>query len=133
MAIVTYTVNTDLNKSLKVNDMLFFCERATQQFGTGNYNAATGDIKLAGFITSINGRDIVIDNVNLSVTSLPGGVNYDTVGYQNPENYFLFFSKNNAVELARLKGYYASAKFVNNSKEKAELFNVGVEVVRSSK
>ena len=133
MAIVTYTVNTDLNKSLKINDMLFFCERATQQFGTGNYNAATGGIKLAGFITSINGRDIVIDSVNLSVTSLPGGVNYDTVGYQNPENYFMFFSKNNAVELARLKGYYASAKFVNNSKEKAELFNVGVEVVRSSK
>jgi len=133
MAVVTFTINTDLNKSLKVNDMLLFCERATQQFGTGNYNAATSDIKLAGFITNIDGKDITIDNVNLSVFNLPGGVYYDTVGYQNPENYFLFFSKNNAVELARLKGYYASAKFVNNSREKAELFNVGVEVVRSSK
>ena len=44
-----------------------------------------------------------------------------------------YFSKNNAIELTRLKGYYASVKFVNNSKEKAELFNVGAEIVRSSK
>ena len=133
MAIVTYTINSDLNKSLKVNDMLLFCERATQQFGTGNYNAATSGIKLAGFVTGIDGNNVTIDNVNLSVSSLPGAAYYDTTGYQNAANYFMFFSKNNAVELARLKGYYASAKFVNNSREKAELFNVGVEVVRSSK
>jgi len=133
MAIATFTINSDLNKSLKVNDMLFFCERQTAFFGNGQYNAATSDPKLVGFITEINGNNIVIDNPNLQSTSLPGSVFYDTTGYQNPGNYFMFFSKNSAVELARIKGYYASAKFVNNSKEKAELFNVGVEVVRSSK
>jgi len=133
MAIATFTINSELNKSLKVNDMLFFCERQTAFFGTGQYNAATSDPKLIGFVTSIDGSNITIDNPNLSVMSLPGGPYYDTTGYQNPGNYFMFFAKNTAVELARVKGYYASAKFVNNSREKAELFNVGVEVVISSK
>tara|TARA_Y100000004_G_C8943858_1_gene425341 strand:- start:1129 stop:1530 length:402 start_codon:yes stop_codon:yes gene_type:complete len=133
MAIATFTINADLNRSLKVNDMLFFCERQTAFFGNGQYNAATSDPTLVGVITSINGNNIVVDTPSLSVMSLPGGPYYDTTGYQNPENYFMFFAKNAAIELARVKGYYASARFVNNSKEKAELFNVGVEVVRSSK
>mgnify|MGYP003112756882 CR=1 FL=1 len=133
MAIATFTINADLNKSLKVNDMLLFCERQTAFFGTGQYNAATSDINFIGMVTGIDGNNITVDSPNLSVMSLPGGPYYDTTGYQNPGNYFMFFAKNAAIELARVKGYYASAKFVNNSKEKAELFNVGVEVVRSSK
>lgn len=133
MAIATFTIDADLNRSLKVNDMLLFCERQTAFFGTGQYNSATSDPTLIGFVTGIDGNNITIDNPNLRSTSLPGGVYYDTTGYQNPGNYFMFFAKNAAIELARVKGYYASAKFINNSKEKAELFNVGVEVVRSSK
>ena len=43
------------------------------------------------------------------------------------------FSKNNSVNLANLKGYYAKAKFENNSSEKVELFAVSSEVFESSK
>ena len=43
------------------------------------------------------------------------------------------FSKNNVVNVANVKGYYAELEFVNNSTEKAELFSVGVGVEQSSK
>jgi hypothetical protein len=43
------------------------------------------------------------------------------------------FSKNNNVNLSDLIGYYAKVKFINNSKEKAELFTVASELVESSK
>jgi len=42
------------------------------------------------------------------------------------------FSKYNQKN-GDLTGYYAQAKFVNNSKEKAELFAVSSEVVINSK
>ena len=43
------------------------------------------------------------------------------------------FSKDNKANMASLLGYYASAQFRNNSTDEADLFNVGVEVVESSK
>jgi hypothetical protein len=46
---------------------------------------------------------------------------------------FIMFSKNKNANLTSLKGYYANARFENNSKEKAELFAVSSEIVESSK
>ena len=46
---------------------------------------------------------------------------------------YIFFSKNNAVNLSSIVGYYSSITFVNNSKKKAELFSVACEVTKSSK
>ena len=48
-------------------------------------------------------------------------------------NDFIFFSKDNSVNLASLKGYFAEVELRNNSKTKAELFSVGVEVTQTSK
>ena len=48
-------------------------------------------------------------------------------------NSYIFFSKDNAVNLASLKGYYAEVKFVNDSNERAELFSIGLQVEESSK
>ena len=46
---------------------------------------------------------------------------------------FIFFSKDNKVNLTSLLGYFASTKFVNTSTAKAELFSVGCEIAESSK
>ena len=46
---------------------------------------------------------------------------------------FVLFSKNNKHNKSSLKGYYAEAKFVNNSTEKAELFAATCGVEESSK
>tara|TARA_Y100001938_G_scaffold135624_1_gene197487 strand:+ start:5853 stop:6224 length:372 start_codon:yes stop_codon:yes gene_type:complete len=46
---------------------------------------------------------------------------------------FILFSKNNSVNCSSLLGYYGSAKFKNNSTEKAEMFATSCEVNESSK
>ena len=46
---------------------------------------------------------------------------------------FIFFSKDNKVNLTSLLGYYASVKFKNNSTSKAEMFSIGCEIAESSK
>ena len=43
------------------------------------------------------------------------------------------FSKEAKANTTSLKGYYALARFENNSKEKAELYAVGSEINESSK
>tara|TARA_R100000234_G_C4884204_1_gene128688 strand:+ start:225 stop:548 length:324 start_codon:yes stop_codon:yes gene_type:complete len=46
---------------------------------------------------------------------------------------FIMFSKNTAVNNSSLLGYYAEVKLTNDSRDKAELFTLGSEVVESSK
>jgi hypothetical protein len=46
---------------------------------------------------------------------------------------FILFSKNNCQNLKSLLGYYSLFRFVNNSKDKAELFNITVDAYESSK
>ena len=46
---------------------------------------------------------------------------------------FIFFGKNRAVNESSLVGYYGKFTFVNDSKDKAELFSVACEIAESSK
>lgn len=46
---------------------------------------------------------------------------------------FILFSKNNCQELKSVLGYYSLFRFINTSKERAELFNVTVDAYESSK
>ena len=46
---------------------------------------------------------------------------------------FIFFSKDNKVNLTSLLGYFASVKFSNSSTSKAELFSISCEIAESSK
>ena len=46
--------------------------------------------------------------------------------------FFIMFSKYSQTD-GDVIGYYAQAKFINNSKEKAEIFSVGSEVIINSK
>ena len=48
-------------------------------------------------------------------------------------NDYIFFSRDNSVNLSSLIGYYAEPKFVNDSTNYAELFSVGLGVTESSK
>jgi len=48
-------------------------------------------------------------------------------------NDFIFFSKNKTVETRGVKGYYASVRFKNYSKEEVKLFSVSAEISESSK
>mgnify|MGYP003148580307 CR=1 FL=1 len=46
---------------------------------------------------------------------------------------FIMFSKDNAVNMTSLLGYYAEVKMVNDSNEKGKLFAVSADVTESSK
>ena len=61
--------------------------------------------------------------------------NYFNVGCSTclTSSSFLLFSKDNNANMASMLGYYAEAKFTNNTNQKAELFSVGSEVTQSSK
>ena len=48
-------------------------------------------------------------------------------------NSFILFKKNEEINTAGIKGYYAEVKFLNNANTKVELFAVGSEVSESSK
>jgi len=46
---------------------------------------------------------------------------------------YISFSKDKRENTSSLVGYYISANFVNNSRDKVELFSVGSEISESSK
>tara|TARA_R110001583_G_scaffold51968_2_gene161685 strand:+ start:2237 stop:2572 length:336 start_codon:yes stop_codon:yes gene_type:complete len=111
MALINLTFNS-LNTSLQVGDTAWYV-------ATSNNTANTEDIVKIGEVKEINNNTIVVDSISSTLADIDG--------------FFIMFSKNNKVNLGDLKGYYAEVKFVNNSKDKAELFSVGSEINESSK
>jgi len=77
----------------------------------------SNELQKAGLVTAINGSVITVDDSG----TLP------------LKNNYCMFIKNQVVNTSGLSGYYASAKFENNSKIKAELFSVSSEISESSK
>ena len=91
--------------------------------GTFTTTSNLNNVIELGVITSFSGTyEINVDLLStVTVNQIPSSGDY------------IFFSKDNAVNLASLKGYYAEVKFVNNSTDQAELFNIGIGVDISSK
>ena len=46
---------------------------------------------------------------------------------------FIFFSKDNVINISSVKGYYGLIEFKNNSIVSSELFTVGCDISQSSK
>tara|TARA_R110000803_G_C11986315_1_gene321333 strand:- start:35 stop:397 length:363 start_codon:yes stop_codon:yes gene_type:complete len=118
---IRLTFEHPLNQSLQIGDTIWY----TSTSHTGGYETADSSqaIKL-GTVEEISNQyrahQILISNYV---------INY----YPELTNAFVMFSKNNNVNASSLVGYYAKARFENNSKEKAELFAVGSEINESSK
>ena len=128
---ITITLNNlnNLNTSLQVGDLIYRTRVTTQTgaedfeddlnpTGVGNSGNIVGILRritITGATTILN-----IDETTLSNTVVPIGGD------------FLMFSKYDQTD-GDVNGYYAKATFVNNSKEKAELFAVSSEIVINSK
>jgi hypothetical protein len=70
-------------------------------------------------------------------TGLPAFITVDypsntTTLNSPPQGSFIMFAKDNRVNMSSLIGYYARAKFINNSKKRAEMFVVCSEIKESS-
>ena len=113
-----------LNKSLQVGDTVWY----VQPSNAGGYSIAeTDNVMKLGTVEFINNQYRQA-TIKVSVYTLDP--------YFNPyidENTFIMFSKNNKANLSDLTGYFAKAKFINNSIKKVELFAVGSEITESSK
>jgi len=98
-------------------------------------NVETTNFTLSGTVT-INDPLVNGDAIDIKLLY---SISVDDSSFTNPitnsltNNSFISFLKNNEVNKKSVKGYYAEVKFVNNSKEKAELFSVGSEILESSK
>ena len=128
---ITITLNNikNLNTSLQVGDLIYTTGVTTQSGAedledtsspgvgfNGNIVGVLRQITVAGTTVTLD-----IDNTVLSNTVTP------TVG-----DNFIMFSKYSQTD-GDVNGYYAKATFVNDSKEKAELFAVSSEIVINSK
>tara|TARA_R100000152_G_C6771595_1_gene198158 strand:+ start:1394 stop:1756 length:363 start_codon:yes stop_codon:yes gene_type:complete len=115
---ITLPTNVLMNVSIQPGDTLYYIN-ADQNIGGFTTHNASDEIIEIGPVLSINGNQIQCD---IPVTT------------PDPDsNSFILFGKDRAVNESSIVGYYGKFKFKNNSKDKAELFATGCEVLESSK
>ena len=124
MNLVIQLVIKNLNVSMQVGDAIY----------------ATPSLSLLDNINSSATAGVNVNNLVgiLRKIDNTGGNNYDLYvddnGYNAvvSQNDFIMFSKYDQSD-GDIKGYYMEVQFINNSREKAELFSVSSEVTQSSK
>tara|TARA_R110002124_G_scaffold207256_1_gene373770 strand:- start:270 stop:644 length:375 start_codon:yes stop_codon:yes gene_type:complete len=123
---ITITLNNlnNLNTSLQVGDLIYTVATSASAPEDLQSISTTGVNQLVGILRRITNAGTTtildIDETTLSNTVVPIGGD------------FLMFSKYDQTD-GDVNGYYAKATFINNSKEKAELFAVSSEIVINSK
>jgi len=124
---ITLTFQQELNNSLQVGDTIWYVSQLNIN-QTGGYDVGKKEkITKLGAVVEINNKlnQVFVSN---SFTITP-----PQFMTSNLTDAFIMFSKDNGANLTSLKGYYADARFENNSKEKAELYAVSSQIVESSK
>ena len=119
MADITLTFSSEINSSVQIGDTAYYCVTSTQD----GFDTADNNITLIGLITSINkSTNTLVCNADpFTASSIP------------PDNSFIMFSKDNAVNMSSPLGYFAQAKFVNDSTIKGEIFANACDIEESSK
>ena len=133
---ITLTLNiTNLNNSLQVGDLIYAVNTITQP-GSNDAEAVsanTGAPSIVGIL-----RRITAGTISGQIQNAFGQVelDIDETAFFNTYipgiNDFIMFSKYEQKD-GDVIGYYAKARFINDSKEKAEIYSVGSEVIINSK
>lgn len=130
MVQLTFTNGTP-NTSLETGDLVYFIDST----GTNDGYLLIGEvsaIQIDNDPDQVSGQvEVTVSTFTIFVSNQPS--NFGEYQPSLVANSFIFFAKNNAVELSSIAGYYNKVKFDNNSKDKAELFSVACGVERSSK
>ena len=126
MQILTLSFNAPVNASLQVGDTVYYHPANTLglsgAFSTASYNKVIAFGTVSGIVEPLSASPHVI-------------VYYDdSTGISPPTtNDYIMFGKDKTVNSSGLIGNYALVKFINNSRQEAELFSIGSEVSESSK
>ena len=126
-----YTPGSTINDSLEIGDIVYFIDDDNindnydgSMFETADGATGNSDFTKIGKVTAIETTE---EKFTLWIDE---GSNSDiTIGKGD----YIFFSKDNRVDLSSVVGYYGSFTFENNSPSPAELFAVSCDVVESSK
>ena len=154
MVILTF-VNGTPNESLEIGDLVYYISNPNTNFEgsgfiTGDSVSGVSTYILLGTVSSIQidndpdqvGQTVLDEDTGEEVfipdqatTENTFTVFVENIGeiIQPLANDFIFFAKNNNVNLSSVLGYYNSVILRNNSTTKAELFAISCDVVESSK
>ena len=134
-----------MNVSAQVGDIAYYSTPVSigQKIGGFDHSKLSTTKKL-GSIIGVNVVDQVVQipsPLGTTATSLepsPYNINiiveYDPLVVDPPPmGSFISFVKEKKINTSSLLGYYADAKFINDSTKKAELFSVSSEIAESSK
>ena len=117
MALITLTFSGTINTSVQINDIVY----AVDTVSLGGFNTgSSNDITILGPVTSVTTNTVVYD---------------DTVSGNQPNaEDFIMFSKDNAVNMTSLLGYFARVQLTNNDvSNHGELFSLEAGYDESSK
>ena len=124
MALKINLTNEIQNVSLNIGDTAYYSNATS----TAGFNTSSSFTKI-GLVKGINNATSLDDGTETTTLTCE----IDTTTPVPTTSDFIFFSKDNKVNLTSLLGYFASVKFKNNSTSKAEMFSIGCEIAESSK
>jgi len=113
------------NDSLQRGDTLYYTKNSNIISKGGFKTSGYGDIVRIGICTLATANAVYVNCIKPDGTE--NNINLPT------KHDYIFFSKDNTVNVGSLKGYYADVTFKNESKKYAELFAISSEVIPSSK
>ena len=135
MIVITLNNLKNLNASLQVGDAVY-ARTTTTQLGANDAEAGIPSILLGSIDATIPTGAPNLIGILRKIDNLGDGQYHlhieEELGYSFSAGDFIMFSKFSHGDSGVL-GYYAKAKFVNNSVRKAELFAISSEVIINSK
>ena len=118
MAIIHLNFSDDINISAQIGDTAYYVPTTGDSGFTVNYS----NVIEIGEITAVEDTNMKITcETTLPANLWPSG------------NDFILFSKDNKANMSNILGYYAEVTVRNNSKGKAEMFNMSADYFDSSK
>ena len=133
MAYVIKIKISQINEALQVGDTVYY----TNAIDIGNFNVSYNDA------FALDGVGIDANNVLLYKIGTVQSINYkeNSINVQGDFNViapkkddYIFFTKDNIVNLGYIKGYYAEMKMVSTENNvKSEIFRINLAADESSK
>ena len=117
MDITQLVFSENLSNAVSINDVIYYC--ATDALGGFNTQLDENEIIKLGKVLAVHANTLT---VNLTENNpIPTA------------NDFIFYVKDDEVNISSLIGYFAEVKMKNNSTEKAELFRLSLGYANSSR
>ena len=128
-----------LNVSVQKGDYAYFVKtQNASQSGTGTqFQVNNNNVNEIGEIIDILSTPTVltgyVSNNSIVCRFYCDNPNGDCLDYIPDVDDLIMFSKDNAVNMASILGYYAEVEMINDSTEKAKLYAVSADINKSSK